>query len=198
MELYSKILGEGKPFIILHGFLGTGDNWKTLGRQFSQNGFQVHLIDQRNHGRSFHDRDFSYELMAQDLHHYVQNHNLNHVVLLGHSMGGKTAMTYACDYPDRIEKLLVADIGPKMYPQHHQHILESLLRLSKNQEALSSRKNADIFLAKYIKEIGVRMFLLKNLYWEEPGKLGLRANLEVLIENIEEIGKPLDLSLIHI
>jgi pimeloyl-ACP methyl ester carboxylesterase len=109
-------------------------------------------------------------------------------------MGGKTAMLYACDYPEMVDKLVVADIGPKLYPQHHQLILESLQRLSVDQEALSSRKNADAFLLHYIKDTGVRMFLLKNLFWEEPGKLGLRVNLEVLIENIEEIGKPLDIS----
>lgn len=191
MELHSKILGEGNPLIILHGFLGMGDNWKTLGKQFSQDGFQVHLVDQRNHGRSFHHNNFSYEHMVKDLNHYVRHHNLERFSLIGHSMGGKTAMLYACDYPETIDKLIVADIGPKFYPQHHELILESLQRLSTNQEALSSRKNADAFLSQYIMEVGVRMFLLKNLFWKEPGLLGLRVNLDVLVENIEEIGKPL-------
>jgi len=194
VELHSRILGEGKPFIILHGFLGMGDNWKTLGRQFSHNGFQVHLVDQRNHGKSFHDNAFSYEDMVADLQRYALQNDLDKFVLLGHSMGGKTAMLYACDYPEMIDKLLVADIGPKFYPQHHQLILESLELLSKNTEALSSRKSADTFLEQYIRVTGVRMFLLKNLYWEKPGRLGLRVNLEVLIKNIEEIGKPLDTS----
>jgi len=194
MELHSKILGEGKPFIILHGFLGMGDNWKTLGRQFSQNGFQVHLVDQRNHGKSFHDNVFSYEDMVADLHSYALHNDIENFVLLGHSMGGKTAMLYACDYPEMIDKLIVADIAPKFYPQHHHLILESLQRLSATPEALSSRKNADGFLEQYIKETGVRLFLLKNLFWEEPGRLGLRVNLEVLIDNIAEIGQPLDVS----
>ena len=194
MTLYSKIIGEGRPIIILHGFLGMGDNWKTLGKKISQNGFQVHLVDQRNHGRSFHDSAFSYEEMAQDLREYASAKNLEQFILLGHSMGGKTAMLFACTYPDMIDKLLVADIGPKFYPQHHQLILKGLQDLIANKEALSSRQSADAFLSEYIKEVGIRMFLLKNLYWEKPGMLGLRVNLKVLVENIAEIGKPLEAS----
>ena len=106
MQLYSNILGRGKPFIILHGFLGMSDNWKTLGNQFSEAGFEVHLVDQRNHGRSFHDDDFSYELLVADLLYYLDEHKLDRVHILGHSMGGKTAMLL------------------KQFPQHTQIIEE--------------------------------------------------------------------------
>ncbi len=191
MQLHSKIIGEGRPLLILHGFLGMGDNWKTLAKQFSQDGFQVHLIDQRNHGRSFHSDNFSYEVMGDDLFQYANHYGLGTFVLLGHSMGGKTAMLFACNYPQMIDALIIADIAPKYYPQHHQQILSGLDALAGNEEALSGRKQADEFLSKYIKEVGIRMFLLKNLYWEEPKKLGLRINLASLIKNIEEIGKPL-------
>ena len=92
MTLHANILGEGRPFIILHGFLGMGDNWKTLAKQFSERNFQIHLIDQRNHGRSFHTEDFDYEIMAEDLKQYCDLNNLKNIILLGHSMGGKTAM----------------------------------------------------------------------------------------------------------
>lgn len=194
MELYSKILGEGRPLIILHGFLGMGDNWKTLGKKFSQNGFEVHLVDQRNHGRSFHHSDFSYEAMAQDLLQYARLKNLARFSLLGHSMGGKTAMVFACNYPEKIDKLIIADISPKFYPQHHQVILEGLQSLRNNATALRGRQEADTYLSKYIKDTGVRMFLLKNLYWKTPGKLDLRVNLEVLVKHIAAIGKALDTS----
>ena len=70
MKLYANVLGKGKPFIILHGFLGMSDNWKTLGKRFTDEGFEVHLVDQRNHGRSPHTEEFSYELMAQDIQEY--------------------------------------------------------------------------------------------------------------------------------
>ena len=122
MILHSQIIGTGKPFVILHGFLGMGDNWKTLANQFAEDGYEVHLVDQRNHGRSFHDEAFSYELMAQDLLEYANHHELRDFILLGHSMGGKTAMEFSVAYPERVLKLLVADISPKPYPSHHQDI----------------------------------------------------------------------------
>jgi esterase len=118
--LYSKIEGEGKPLLILHGFLGMSDNWKTIGAQFAADGYQVHLLDMRNHGKSFHSDSFSYELMAKDVLEYCEGNNLEKVSIIGHSMGGKTAMLFATSYPNMVEKLIVADIGPKFYPQHHQ------------------------------------------------------------------------------
>ena len=189
MILHSNIIGKGQPFIILHGFLGTGDNWKTLAKQFSEANFEVHLVDQRNHGRSFHSNDFDYELMAEDLKLYCEDNNLNHIVLLGHSMGGKTAMLFATKYPKLVSKLLVADISPRYYPVHHDAILEGLIKLDFSK--ITSRGQADEELSKYVHEIGTRMFLLKNLYWVEKGQLGLRMNLEVLKENVSEVGEAL-------
>ena len=126
MILHSNIIGEGKPFIILHGFLGMGDNWKTLGKQFSESNFEVHLVDQRNHGRSFHSDDFDYDVMAEDLKAYCDEKNLRNMVLMGHSMGGKTAMLFATKYPEYLKQLIVADISPRYYPAHHEDILEGL------------------------------------------------------------------------
>ena len=104
MVLHSKIIGTGTPFIILHGFMGMGDNWKTLGKKFAKNGYQVHLIDQRNHGRSFHDPVFTYKAMVADLLLYCRHHDLDEIILLGHSMGGKTAMEFAVKHPERLSK----------------------------------------------------------------------------------------------
>ncbi|WP_422106062.1 alpha/beta fold hydrolase [Winogradskyella sp.] len=189
MILHSNIIGEGRPFVILHGFLGMGDNWKTLARQFSESGFQVHLVDQRNHGRSFHDEDFDYELMVKDLKHYCEEHNLSDIVLLGHSMGGKTAMLFATTYPELVHKLLVADISPRYYPIHHDAILKGLSRLDFSK--IKSRGEADKVLSDYVPEVGTRMFLLKNLYWVEKGQLGLRINLPILKEYVSEVGEAL-------
>ncbi len=189
MILHSQVLGEGIPFIILHGFLGSGDNWKTLGNQFADAGYEVHLVDQRNHGRSFHDKAFNYSLMAQDVAFYCQENGLDSVVLLGHSMGGKTAMQLATTRPQRVQKLIVADIAPKAYPQHHQDILKALASLV--FEKISSRGEAEEVLSQYIPDMGTRQFLLKNLYWKEKGKLALRMNLPVLTEKIEEVGRAL-------
>ncbi len=193
MILHSQIVGEGEPFVILHGFMGMGDNWKTLGNRFAQQGYQVHLIDQRNHGRSFHAETFNYEIMAEDLKAYCNYHQLDRMVLLGHSMGGKTAMLFAVTVPDCVKNLIVADIAPKAYPPHHQYILKALSELDKKlqKNEVSSRKKADEVLSNYIDNYGIRQFLLKNLYWKEKGILGLRINLPVLVKNIEEVGKPL-------
>lgn len=189
MILHGNKFGEGKPFIILHGFLGMGDNWKTLGRQFSKQGFEMHLVDQRNHGRSFHAKDFNYDILAQDLKAYCEFHKLEDIILLGHSMGGKTAMNFATQYPDYVNRLLVADISPRYYPVHHDAILEGLTSLDFSE--IRTRGEADRALANYVTEVGTRLFLLKNLYWVEKGKLGLRINLPILKENVSEVGEAL-------
>jgi len=189
MILHSNIIGEGFPFIILHGFLGMSDNWKTLGKKFSENGFQVHLIDQRNHGHSFHDAAFDYDILAEDLAAYYKAHHIKEAVVLGHSMGGKTAMLFASKYPELVAKLMVADISPRFYPIHHDAILNGLSALDFSE--LKTRGAADKVLANYVTDMGTRQFLLKNLYWIEKGQLALRINLEVLKENISEVGEAL-------
>jgi pimeloyl-ACP methyl ester carboxylesterase len=187
--LHSRILGNGRPLIILHGFLGMSDNWKSLGMQFAEAGFQVHLIDQRNHGHSFWADRFDYPTLADDLLSYMDHHRIIRAALLGHSMGGKTAMLFACMYPERVDHLLVADIAPKYYPPHHKYILDALSALPAG--SLTSRTQADELLSQSIRDWGIRQFLLKNLYWVKPGQLGFRMNLPVLSQSMEAIGAPL-------
>ncbi|OBQ57097.1 alpha/beta fold hydrolase [Tamlana sp. s12] len=189
MLLHSTVLGEGKPFVILHGFLGMSDNWKTLGMQFSEAGYEVHLVDQRNHGRSFHDDAFSYEVLAEDLKFYCEHYNLQDIVLLGHSMGGKTAMMFSTLYPELVSKLIVADISPRFYPVHHDSILNGLSAIKFDE--VKSRGQVDKVLSDYVQDLGTRQFLLKNLYWVEKGQLGLRINLEVLQNEVAEVGEAL-------
>ena len=154
--LHSLVLGKGEPLIVLHGFLGMGDNWKTLALKFSDT-YEVHLVDQRNHGRSFHDDDFSYEDMVEDLLRYIESKNLNRVNILGHSMGGKTGMLFAVEHPDLVHKLIVADIAPRFYPLHHQHILEALNAV--DFEKVTSRNDIEEIFKKHLSEMGVRQFL---------------------------------------
>ncbi len=188
--LHSLIIGEGeKDLLILHGFLGMGDNWKTHAKHWATQGWRVHLIDQRNHGRSFWSEDFNYDFMAEDLLHYFDAHKLAKVTLLGHSMGGKVAMQFACAYPEKVTQLIVADIAPKAYPPHHQQILNGLAALDFSQ--ISSRKEADQTLSNYVKEAGTRQFLLKNIYRVTPTQLGLRINIAVLKNASDQIGTSL-------
>jgi len=184
--LYSKIEGQGNPLLILHGFLGLSDNWKTIATQYVQEGFQVHAIDLRNHGRSFHSDEFSYEVMAQDILDYCNQNNLEKVDVIGHSMGGKVAMLFATLHPEMVNKLIVADIAPKFYPQHHQSILEGLNAVDFSQKP--SRNQVEEILANYIPDLGTRQFLMKSLYWETPGQLAFRFNLAVFNKKIDQIG----------
>ncbi len=186
MKLFSKILGEGEALIILHGVFGMSDNWQTLGKTWSQH-YQVHLLDMRNHGRSPHSDEFNYAVMSDDLLEYMDDHNLKSAHILGHSMGGKIAMLFAVLNEERVRKLIIADIAPKLYPPHHQDILEALHALPVHE--FSSRSEAAKSFS--ISDEGTRQFLLKNLYWKEKNMLDWRFNLEVISREINEVGEQL-------
>lgn len=186
--LHSTISGDGKPLLILHGYFGMSDNWKTLGNQFSED-FEVHLIDQRNHGRSFHEYEFNYDVLVEDLYKYIKHYQLEDIYLIGHSMGGKTAMLFAVTYPELVEKLVIVDISPRAYEPHHNAILAALNSVDFSVQ--NTRSKVDDKLKELIPELSVRQFLLKNVYWKEKGKLAYRFNLESLIENNPEVGAAL-------
>ena len=183
--LHSKISGDGEPLLILHGLFGMSDNWKTLGNRFAEN-YQVHLIDQRNHGRSFHADEFNYEIMVEDLKNYINHYKLEKVNVIGHSMGGKVAMLFAVTNPLRIKALIIVDIAPRFYPRHHDLILKGLDAVDFSNQ--KSRGEIDEVLSNYIPELGVRQFLVRNVYWKSKEQLSYRFNLKSLIENIDEIG----------
>ncbi len=188
MNLYYRTIGSGPPLIILHGIFGSSDNWGTLGRQFGEFR-QVYLIDQRNHGRSPHDPQFNYQVMVEDLREFIIQHDLPKPDIMGHSMGGKTAMFFATKYPDMINKLVVVDIAPRAYPVHHDFILRGLAALPIDK--LQSRQQADAELAHYIDNPAIRQFLLKNLQRTDQG-FRWKINLPVIKENIAHVGQGLD------
>lgn len=186
MKLNFKKIGEGQPIIILHGLFGSLDNWMTIAKEWSAD-FTVYLVDLRNHGQSPHSNEFSYPLMAQDLKELIDSEKIEHPIILGHSMGGKTAMEYAVNYPKGLKKLIVVDIAPVKYEVHHYTIIEGLESISLT--SIKSRNEADEILSETIKEFGVRQFLLKNLYWAEKKQLAWRFNLEVLKNEILPISE---------
>ncbi len=187
--LYSRIEGQGQPLLIIHGFLGMSDNWKTLGSQYAAQGFQVHMLDLRNHGKSFHSNAFNYDVMAKDVLEYCQEHHLEKVSIIGHSMGGKVAMLFATTHPAMVEKLIVADIGPKYYKPHHDEILAGLNAVDFTSKP--DRTRVEEILYPYIPDFGTRQFLMKNLYWITPGQLAFRFNLDAFNKNIDIIGTAL-------
>ncbi len=188
MQLYHRESGEGKPLVILHGLFGSSDNWLSIGKVLSEH-YKVYLVDQRNHGQSTHSDEFSYPVMANDLLEFIQQHNISDPHILGHSMGGKTAMQFAVNHTDLWDRLIVVDIGPKAYPVHHRTILDGLLSIDLG--VVSSRSEADKQLAEYVPEIGVRQFLLKNLARNEAG-FRWKINLEAINRHIETIGDGLE------
>lgn len=186
--LYSKIEGEGgKPMIVLHGYFGMSDNWNTFGKQMVEKGYEMHLLDLRNHGRSFHSDAWSYDVMVQDVIRYMDHYNITEAIVLGHSMGGKVAMHLATKFPNRVEKLIVADIAPRAYAPHHQDILEALNAVDFSQKP--SRKEVDDRISTYINDVGTKQFLLKSLYWKEPDQLAFRFNLEVFNKDEQVVGE---------
>jgi len=187
--LHSRIEGEGKPLLIIHGFLGTSDNWKTLSGQFVEAGYQVHALDMRNHGKSFHSDVFDYNAMVQDIFEYCEQYRLQQVDIVGHSMGGKAAMFFAVAHPEKVGKLVIADIGPKYYRPHHQDILAGLNAVDFTVKP--SRGDVETILERYVPDFGTRQFLLKNLYWKEPGQLDYRFNLKVFNEKVDNVGQAL-------
>lgn len=184
MQLHYRKMGEGQPLIILHGLFGSSDNWQTHGKKLAEY-FQVFLVDQRNHGQSDWSDDFSYDIMADDLHDLIEKEELEDIIIVGHSMGGKTAMTYAQKYESKIDKLVIVDMGVKSYPVHHDVIIEGLKAI--DLDVIDSRGAAEDKLSEYIDNKAIRQFLLKNLYWKEKGKLGWRINIPVLDKKMDNI-----------
>lgn len=187
MTLNYKKLGEANEvLVILHGFLGSLDNWFTLGKRFAED-YTVYILDARNHGLSPHSDEFSYGIMAKDVTEFFEQQGIEKANVIGHSMGGKVMMKFALDNPHLVEKLIVVDIAPKFYPVHHREILDALQSL--DIENISSRQEADEQLAKSIPEFGVRQFLLKNIDRKQDGGFQWKMNLRVLDDKVEEVGK---------
>lgn len=187
MELAYRKYGSGRPLLILHGLFGQSDNWNTLAKRFAGEGFEVYAIDQRNHGLSPHSDAFSYELMAEDLHEFIELHKLSEPLIIGHSMGGKTAMFFALKYKELAAKLVVVDMAPAAYPPHHNEVLKALRAVDFSK--ISTRREAEEILGKYIGDFGTRQFLLKNIYWKDTAQnlMAWRFNLDAISKNYHEI-----------
>jgi esterase len=188
MKLNFKKSGQGEPLIILHGLFGSADNWFSIAKELEKD-FTLYLVDQRNHGDSPHSDEWNYQVMAEDLKELMDDEALDSAYIMGHSMGGKTVMTFAMNYPAKVKKMIVADIAPRFYPLHHQRILEGLNAIPMGE--LKSRKEADDILAKYINIPGIRQFLLKSLGRDENGKFIWKINLPVITEKIANVGEEL-------
>jgi esterase len=185
MKLFFRELGQGKPIIILHGLFGSSDNWLTQAKLFAPH-YKVFSVDQRNHGQSPHSDDFDYSSMVADLNDFIQDQRISDPVIIGHSMGGKTAMNFALAHPDMISKLVVVDISPRVYNLEHYTIVEGLKAIPIDK--LSSRNEADDVLSQHVPEPDVRQFLLKNLQRKSTGGFSWKINLPVIANKLSNIG----------
>jgi pimeloyl-ACP methyl ester carboxylesterase len=195
MKLFFREEGEGFPIVIVHGLYGSSDNWLTVAKKLSSR-YKIYMIDQRNHGRSPNAEEHSYVAMTADLAEFFDEQHIEKAILMGHSMGGKTAMSFAADYPERVEKLIVVDIAPKDYfllndeSQYylHNNILRAMMELDFSK--VESRKQVEDFLLERIDSAQIVQFLLKNVHRnKESHQFEWRLNVPVLYDNLDEIIK---------
>lgn len=184
VRLNYKSFGQGDPIIILHGLFGMLDNWQSVGKRLADN-YHVILVDQRNHGKSFHSDEFSYELLATDLKDFMDELGLASAHIMGHSMGGKTAMTFASLFSSYLRSLIIVDIAPKQYNGGHEDIFKAILSI--DIRSTKSRKEVDALLSQSISEQGVRLFLMKNLSRNPEGGYRWKANFEALHQHYPRI-----------
>lgn len=179
MQLHTHILGQGQPLVLLHGLFGSADNWGSIAKHFSQH-YQVISVDLRNHGRSPHSDSQTYAEMADDLLEVLNTLGLAKIHLLGHSLGGKVAMQFATQYPEKVSKLIVVDMAMRTYPDRYTQLMDHMLAVNLSQ--MASRNEVDNALKDSIANLRVRQFLLTNLVKNED-QLQWRINLPALKAN---------------
>lgn len=199
MELFFRKYGEaGPPLIIVHGLYGASDNWISIARDLADR-FEVYVVDQRNHGRSPHSDIHDYPAMREDLREFMESQDIKKAVLIGHSMGGKTVMSFAEAWPEKVQALISVDIAPKSYHNlalasrtapNHTNLIDAMLKLDLSK--IESREEADRALAESIGSERVRSFLLKSLRRKSDGTFEWRINLEAISNNMEAIFAGMD------
>ncbi len=190
---YRKYGNEGdQPIIILHGIFGISDNWVTYARRIAMEGFEVFVVDQRNHGQSPHSENFNYLALTDDLFDFIDEHEIEDPIIIGHSMGGKVAMRFALENPHLVKKLVVVDITLKAYGPRDNH--KSILKAMKavDLKSINNRREVEEVLTRYIPEIRIRQFILKNLHRKDKNEYEWRINIDGLEKNIDQMFDAID------
>jgi esterase len=188
MKLYCRIEGSGFPVIILHGLLGSSDNWRAISKRLSPS-YKVYTVDLRNHGQSPHSEIMTYPVMADDLHELLESESLSECHVVGHSLGGKVAMQFATSHPDRVSKLVIVDIAPKAYPSSQRAILAALEQLE--LQSFQSFSEIDAALAPAIAELALRQFLMKNIARVPSGGFQWRIDLASIAKSYDKLTQPI-------
>ncbi|MCF8366969.1 MAG: alpha/beta fold hydrolase [Bacteroidales bacterium] len=187
MKLFFREYGKGQPLIILHGIFGISDNWVSFARSVEDR-FRVFIPDQRNHGQSPHDPTFNYYALCADLYDFIDEHELEHPIVLGHSMGGKVAMRFALENPDILKALVVADISMRSYQRRFRHLdmIDAMMSVDFNNA--QTREDVEKQIEPRIRDSRIRQFAMKNLYRRErSGEFAWRLNLEAINLNMDEV-----------
>lgn len=190
---YTLLDGETSlpALVFLHGLFGCKNNFNSIAKSLAQRtGRRVLTVDARNHGDSPHSPDMSYEAMSQDLQELLPQLGLAPCVLIGHSMGGKTAMLLALQRPELVERLIAVDISPAEtttvsdFP-HYMAAMRAV-RIPDDVPRSRARKLAEDQLRPVIPDVSVRQFLLTNLV-EADGRFLWRVNLDALAQHVDKI-----------
>ncbi len=187
MKLFFREYGQGQPLIILHGIFGVSDNWVSFAREIEDR-FRVFIPDQRNHGQSPHDSTFNYYALCADVYEFIEEHNLDNPIILGHSMGGKVAMRFALENPDILKALVVADISMRSYQRRYRHLDMIDAMMAVNFDKAEKRADIEKQLKPIIRDKRIRQFAMKNLYRRERGgQFAWRLNLEAISLNMDAV-----------
>jgi len=183
-QLNYQQIGKGEHIVLIHGLFGSLENLNMVAKSLSEH-YCVTSVDVRNHGSSFHKENMDYQVLAQDVINLLDDLSISYCHLLGHSMGGKIAMKVALSFPERVKKLIVADIAPVKYPAHHLTIIKGLQAIDLTK--VHKRKDADSQLAEYVTDNSVRPFLLRNIALNEQGKFQFKCNLDNIEQGYQQI-----------
>ena len=184
MNLHFEVVGEGRPVVILHGLLGSADNWRSMSRRLGAH-YQVFAVDLRNHSRSPHSNILDYDVMVADVREFMERQELRRIILLGHSMGGKVAMQFAIEYSEQVDRLIVVDIAPKAYEPSQRYLLKAMRSLDLSR--YKSFADVDAALAPEVSSEPLRQFLIKNLTRDENGRLRWKMHLEAIDRNYDKL-----------
>jgi len=187
MQLFYRKYGQGQALLILHGLFGISDNWVSFGKKIAELGFEVFIIDQRNHGQSPQSASFNYLALVDDLFEFIDEHEIERPIILGHSMGGKVAMRFAIENPDYVSKLIVVDISLRNYKAraHHKEIIKAMKQVDFSK--ISTRKQVDSILQESIKDERIRLFVMKNLHRIDKDQFEWRLYLDGICNNLDEM-----------
>ena len=194
MELFFRKYGEKRdqPIIILHGLFGISDNWVSYARRIAMEGFEVFVVDQRNHGQSPQSDNFNYLALTDDLFDFIDEHEIEDPILIGHSLGGKVAMRFALENPHLVKKLVVVDITLKAYGprEHHRKIIAAMKAVDFN--TVESRSDIENQLVASIPKLHIRQFIMKNLHRKEKNDFEWRIYLVGLEDNLDQMFDAID------